>query len=74
MQKYIKNTISKEIRFIAYCVEIYKQAKGLSGSEVAELFTKYDIWRYIYKCYGALHTTGSQYTVEDIDGIIAVEV
>ena len=70
MSGYMENTVQREIRFIAYCVEMYKRAKGLTGKEVSDLFTKHDIWSYIYDCYGALHTTGPEYTVEDIDGII----
>ena len=35
--------------------------------QVAELFTRYDVWDYVYSCYGALHTTGANYIVEDID-------
>ena len=70
MRGFLKNTTPRQIRFIAYCVEIYKMEKGLSGAEVSELFTKHGIWSYIYECYGALHTTGPQYTVEDIDSII----
>ena len=71
---FLINTTQKELKFIAYCVEIYKQEKGLTGKEVAALFTKYNIWSYIYECYGALHTTGPQYTINDIDSIIQAGV
>ncbi|MDR3293861.1 MAG: DUF3791 domain-containing protein [Clostridiales bacterium] len=71
MEKYIKNTVPNELCFISYCVEIYKQAKNMKGSDVSALFHKYNVWKYIYDCYGALHTTGSEYTVEDIDLYIA---
>ncbi len=73
MPEYVKNEVTPEIRFLAYCVEIYKQHKGLTGGEVAKLFSKHKIWDYLYACHGALHTTGALYTVQDIDGIIAAQ-
>lgn len=64
--------MSKEGRFLVYCVETYKDAKGLTGKEVSKLFTKYNIWDYIYECFLALHTTGDKYIVSDIDLFIEV--
>ena len=59
--------MSKEGKFLVYCTEQYKNAKGLSGREVAELFNKYKVWEYIYSCFEALHTTGENYIINDID-------
>lgn len=59
--------MSKEGNFMVYCVEQYRSAKGLSGRQVAELFSKFRVWDYIYSCFEALHTTGDKYIVEDID-------
>ena len=53
--------------FLSYCTERYKSAKGLNGQQVSELFTKYQVWEYIYSCFEALHTTGENYIIEDID-------
>ena len=50
-----------------YCAEQYKNAKGLTGRQLSELFTKYDVWEYIYSCFEALHTTGDDYIMDDID-------
>ncbi len=58
--------------FLIYCVEMYKDAKKLNGKQVAELFTRYGIWDYIYSCFEALHTTGVNYIVDDIDQFIKV--
>ena len=63
--------MSKEGTFTVYCVEKYKSAKKLTGKEVAELFTKYNVWDYVYSCFEALHTTGDNYIVGDIDQYIA---
>ncbi|GAB6011134.1 DUF3791 domain-containing protein [Viscerimonas tarda] len=64
--------MDNQTRFLAYCIEIYKEAKGLTGKEVYTLFAKYGVLDYIIDCYGALHTTGPQYTIDDIDKFIAV--
>ena len=59
--------MSREGNFLIYCVEQYKNAKKLTGKQVSELFNKYRVWDYIYSCFEALHTTGDNYIVEDID-------
>ena len=59
--------MSKEGRFLIFCMEIYKSAKNLTGRQVAELFRKYELYDYIVDCYGALHTTGTNYIINDID-------
>lgn len=53
--------------FLSYCTERYKSAKGLNGQQVSELFTRYRVWEYVYSCFEALHTTGENYIIEDID-------
>ena len=58
------------IEFIAYCLEEYKAAKGLTGKEVIALFKQYRIIDYIVSSYGALHTMGSLAIVEDIESLI----
>lgn len=59
--------MSRQGDFLIYCTEQYKSAKKLTGRQVAELFTKYRVWDFIYSCFEALHTTGANYIVEDID-------
>ena len=57
-------------KFLVYCVEIYKTAYKINGKQVIQLFSQYGISEYIVTCYGALHTTGPQYIIEDINGLI----
>lgn len=66
--------MSKEGIFLIYCIEIYKNAKKLNGKEVTELFEKYDVLNYITTFFEALHTTGDQYIIEDIDGYIESKI
>ena len=62
--------MSKEAKFLVYCMERYRHFKELSGSEVAELFEKYGIYEYITKYFEALHTMGDDYIIQDIDDYI----
>lgn len=59
--------MSSQGKFMIFCAEQYKLAKGLTGKQLAELFSRYRIWEYVYNCYEALHTTGTNYIIEDID-------
>ena len=59
--------MSKELKFLVYCLEIYRREKNLTGKQVIELFKKYGVIDYIISYYEALHTTGANYTIEDID-------
>ncbi len=66
--------MSKQGDFLIYCTEQYKTAKNLTGRQVAELFSRYSVWDYIYSCFEALHTTGANYIVEDIDLFISARL
>ena len=59
--------MSRQGDFMIYCVEKYKTSKRLTGKQVAEIFTRYHVWDYVYSCFEALHTTGDNYIVDDID-------
>lgn len=59
--------MSKEGKFLIYCVEMYKAAKNLTGRQIMELFTRYGVTQYIMEFYEALHTTGPLYIINDID-------
>ena len=63
--------MSERGRFLVYCIEVYKRAKGTTGRQVFELFERYGAIDYVMDSYGALHTTGEEYIVEDIDRFIA---
>ena len=62
--------MSDNAEFIAYCLEEYKAAKGMTGKEVIALFKQYNIIDYIISCYGVLHTMGGLAITEDIQSLI----
>ena len=62
--------MDNETKFLVHCIEIYKTACKINGREVINLFERYEIPQYIVACYGALHTTGPQYIIADINEFI----
>jgi len=62
--------MEKITKFLVYCIEIYKTRYQISGREVLQIFEKNGILDYIVECYGALHTTGPEYIIDDISGLI----
>jgi hypothetical protein len=63
--------VNDKIDFIAYCVEEYKENESLTGREVIDLFTSYDIIPYIKSAYDALHVMGGPAITGDIKSLIA---
>ena len=59
--------MTKEGVFWVFCIEMYRVSKRMTGKQVIELFKHYGVSEYLISCYEALHTTGQQYIVEDID-------
>ena len=59
--------MSKEGNFLIFCIEQYRTSKNLTGKQVISLFRQYNISEYIVSCFEALHTTGTNYIIEDID-------
>ena len=59
-----------EIWFLASCVEIYKEMKGLSGREAYNYLLKTGAVSYITECWEGLHMTSPQYIVDSIDEYI----
>ena len=47
--------------------EQYKTEKNVMKKQADELFTRFRVWECIYSCFEALHSTGVNYIIEDID-------
>ncbi len=65
-QKFSKS----QVDFLVYCIEMYKNKYSLSGAEVQKLFSETGADLYILNNFEALHTTGLEYTLDDIHGFI----
>ena len=59
-----------EVWFLASCVELYKDEKGLSGSEAYNYLRKTGAVNFITECWEGLHTTSPQYIIDSIDEYI----
>lgn len=63
--------VSDESKFLVYCIEMYRRAKGISGREAYDLFHSTGADDYVRRSFGALHTVGEGYILEDIEDFIA---
>ncbi len=63
--------MDKEGKFLIYCIERYRNVKGLSGAEVVKLFNEYGIMDFIRQFFDLLHINGDEYIVQEIDDYIA---
>ena len=59
-----------EVWFLASCVEIYKDEKGLSGRQAFQYLQKTGAVRFITECWEGLHMTSPVYIVDSIDEFI----
>ncbi len=62
--------MDKEGKFLIYCLERYRQIKGLSGPEVVGLFNQYGVMEFIHQFHTLLHITGDEAIVAEIDDFI----
>ena len=58
--------------FVAFCIEEYGAAKGMTGEQVLDLFSKYGLVDYLSEYYDVLHTQGRQWLIEEIDEYIEI--
>ena len=56
--------------YVSGGLETYKNAKHLTGKQVAELFIRYNVWEYVYSCYEALHTFIAHYGDLDSETVL----
>lgn len=58
--------------FVAFCIEEYGAAKGMSGEQVLDLFSQYGVTDYLSKYFEPLHTQSRQWLIEEIDDFIGI--
>ena len=58
--------------FVAFCIEEYGAAKGMSGEPVLDLFSKDGLVDYLSEFYDVLHTQGRQWLIDEIDEFIGL--
>ncbi|MDR1873528.1 MAG: DUF3791 domain-containing protein [Synergistaceae bacterium] len=60
-----------EVWFLASCVELYKDEKGMSGQEACNYLSSTGAVNFIINCWEGLHMTGPLYIIDSIDEYIA---
>lgn len=63
--------MSIKLEFLIYCIEEYKRRHGTTGRDTYNLFERSGASRYIIDHYDALHTAGIEYTLADIQPMMA---
>ena len=58
--------------FLSFCIEQYKESKGIRGSEAMALLSENGVLEYLAEHWEVLHTQGRQWIIEDIDEFIRV--
>ena len=58
--------------FVAFCIEEYGAAKGMTGEQVFDLFSQYNVTEYLIKYFEPLHTQSRQWLIEEIDEFIGI--
>ena len=63
--------MSKEMRYLVFAVEYYRQAHGLTGVEVADLFASQGLYKLVLDNYYLYHIESPNHMVAEIDRYIA---
>lgn len=58
--------------FVAFCIEEYGAAKGMTGEQTLNLFEQYGVTEYLSEWYEPLHTQGRLWLIEEIDEFIEI--
>lgn len=56
--------------FIAFCVEMYKNAHSMTGAEVSEIFSSHGILEFLADNFEVLHTQGPNWILAEIEDFI----
>ena len=61
------------IWFLASCIELYKDEKGMSGQEAYNYLRESKALDFIISCWEGLHMTGHLYIIDSIDDFIKTQ-
>jgi hypothetical protein len=62
-----------EVWFLASCVELYKDEKGISGQEAFNYLSRTGAVKFIVNCWEGLHMTSPPYIIDSIDEYIKTQ-
>lgn len=58
--------------FVSFCIEQYKNEKGLTGAEAMRQLNSYGVLEYLNDHFEILHTQSRQWILADIDEFINI--
>lgn len=53
--------------FLTFCIEQFKQSRGITGAEASEIIFSSGIAEYLTDNFGVLHTQSRQWLMEEIE-------
>ncbi len=56
--------------FMSFCIELYKNAKGITGEQAIMVFDKYGVLDYLNEFFDVLHTQSHHWILADIEDFI----
>lgn len=59
--------------FIAFCVEIYKNAHNISGAETSIVFAEHGVMEYLSENFEVLHTQSPGWILAEIEDYIKAD-
>ena len=63
--------MSSDGAYMVFCMELYRRDRQLTGRQVVDLFTRFNVYDYIRGFFGAFHTMSEKLVFADIDAYIA---
>lgn len=59
--------------FIAFCIEIYKNAHNITGAEAPAVFSRHGVMEYLSDNFEVLHTQSPAWILAEIDDYIKAD-
>ena len=63
---------AKVAEFVSFCIEVFANAKKMSGADVIHLFDSCGLVSYLDEGYDILHTQGREWLIADMEDYLKV--
>lgn len=60
--------------FVTFCIEQYKNYKGISGEEAMRVLSDAGVLDYLMQHYDALHLESEQWILRDMDNLVHTNI
>lgn len=68
-----RNQIDDMAYFVAFCIEMYKNAYAISGAEASAVFSAHGVMEYLSDNFEVLHTQSPAWILAEIDDFIKAD-